>query len=187
MAFLKHYPRLLLFAASCIAAFIALRAGMFDALHPFLSQLGILSALLGGMLFSFGFSAPFGMGIFLAIAPDIPIWIAAPVGGFGAFLSDVAIFQTLRVPFFALEVERLRSASLTRWLHSVFLHDGMSDRIHKFALWTMAGIFIASPLPDEIGVSLVSTLTNIESKRFALLSFLLNTAGIYSVLLIGRL
>jgi uncharacterized membrane protein YdjX (TVP38/TMEM64 family) len=46
----------------------------------------------------------------------------------------------------------------------------------------MAGFFIASPLPDEIGVSLLAGFTRIEEKKFALVSFALNTLGIIVLL-----
>jgi len=49
-----------------------------------------------------------------------------------------------------------------------------------------AGFVIASPLPDEIGVSLLAGTTKISTRTFAILSYFLNTAGIFIVLLAGK-
>jgi uncharacterized membrane protein YdjX (TVP38/TMEM64 family) len=55
---------------------------------------------------------------------------------------------------------------------------------NKYLAWFLpvaGAIIIASPFPDEVGVSLMG-LSKIKPWRFALLSFILNTAGIYILL-----
>ena len=53
-------------------------------------------------------------------------------------------------------------------------------------LWSFAGIVIASPLPDEFGVTLVSSVSTMRPRQFAVLCFLLNTAGIFVIFLIAQ-
>jgi uncharacterized membrane protein YdjX (TVP38/TMEM64 family) len=54
--------------------------------------------------------------------------------------------------------------------------------MREYILWSFAGLLIASPLPDEIGVTLVSGLTEIRLRTFAALCFVLNTIGILIIL-----
>ncbi len=121
------------------------------------------------------------MGI-VEIAPDVNTLVAAPIAGFGAFLADLLIFEIIRFSFFHEELTRLRTTRFFLWLHRMLHHERISDRIRTYLLWSFAGIVIASPLPDEIGVSLVSGVTNIETRKFGALCFLLNTLGILLIL-----
>ena len=45
---------------------------------------------------------------------------------------------------------------------------------------------IASPLPDEFGVTLLTGLTKIKEKSFRYITFILDTIGILILILIGR-
>ncbi|MDO8658949.1 MAG: hypothetical protein Q7K55_09495, partial [Candidatus Levybacteria bacterium] len=57
----------------------------------------------------------------------------------------------------------------------------------KYFSWTLpviGAIIIASPLPDEIGVSLIS-ISKMKTYRFLLLSFILNSIGIFSIVSIS--
>lgn len=49
----------------------------------------------------------------------------------------------------------------------------------------VAGFIIASPLPDEIGVTLLAGVTKIETRVVAVVALTLNTVGIFAVLAIG--
>ena len=49
----------------------------------------------------------------------------------------------------------------------------------------VAGFIIASPLPDEIGVTMIAASKSISAKVFSVISYVLNTAGIFVILMIG--
>ena len=51
-------------------------------------------------------------------------------------------------------------------------------------MYAFAGILIASPLPDEAGVTMLAGLTKISVKSLALISFILNTLGIIILLIL---
>ena len=61
-------------------------------------------------------------------------------------------------------------------------NNHLGSRVKKYFLWIVAGFIIASPLPDEIGVSLLSGLTNINQKLLVGVGFCLNTIGILFIL-----
>jgi hypothetical protein len=50
----------------------------------------------------------------------------------------------------------------------------------------LAGILIATPLPDEIGVGLAASTKIIATRFFILFSYLLHLIGILVILLIGQ-
>ncbi len=180
--FIATYPKLLLLACSFAAAYLLYHFGYFDLLEERLNGHGYVSAFLGGLLFSFGFTSPFGIGIFVEIAPHVHPMTAAVIAGTGALMMDLLIFELLRFSAFHDEIHRLRETQWFMMLHRALHHESISERIRLYILWAFAGIVIASPLPDELGVSVVSGITNINTKAFSALCFFCNTVGILIIL-----
>jgi hypothetical protein len=96
------------------------------------------------------------------------------------------IFQFIRFSFLD-ELCRLKASAiflrLRGWLH----RETFPERFREYLLWSVGGLLIASPLPDEIGVMLLSSITEIDSRRFGLLCFALNAAGIFLILSAARI
>jgi len=182
---LVKYPKMVLLL---VMAFLAY--GMFqnDSVQSFfhaLGDLGYVSAFVGGMLFAFGFGAPFGVAILATIANDLNILVAGVVGGFGALTSDYLLFRFIRVTFLD-EIERLKGSKAFRLVNGL-MRRRLPPKIALYLSTGIAGIIIASPLPDEIGVTLLAGLTKIETSVFAVMCFALNTIGILAVLAVGSL
>jgi len=60
----------------------------------------------------------------------------------------------------------------------------VNEKIRIYLMYAFAGILIASPLPDEAGVTMLAGLTKISVKSLALISFILNTLGIIILLML---
>lgn len=180
------YPKLLLLIACFVAAYLLFEQEFFDEFATSLNRHGYQSAFFGGLLFSFGFTAPFGIAIFAAIAKEVDPLLAAPIAGVGAFLSDFVIFSLIRFSVFHDEVHRLKTSRIIMWLRNIFFHERYSERFRRTLLWSFAGLIIASPLPDEFGVMLVSSISSVRTREFSVLCFLLNTVGIFLILLVGK-
>ena len=56
----------------------------------------------------------------------------------------------------------------------------------KILIPITACIAIASPLPDEIGVVLFASYKDVTTKTFSIFSYVLNTIGIFVILILGR-
>jgi len=177
------YPKLLILLITIITAYVLFQAHFFQEFAKLLNSHGYISIFLAGFLFAYGFTAPFAVGFFVSLAPNVNVFLAAPLAGIGAVLSDLFIFQFIRTSF-QDEFAKLKLTRLFQKIRSLF-DDHLSDRIKKYALWTFAGFLIASPLPDEFGVSLVSGFTSINKKSFAAISYGLNTAGIFVILTVS--
>lgn len=179
------YPKLLLLTACFVLAYILSHDGYFAFLDH-INGYGYLSVFLAGLLFSFGFTSPFAIAMFVELAPQVQPVGAAVVAGAGALLMDLTIFEAVRFSTLHDELHRLGGTRLLRWMHSLLHHEELSERIRATLLWSLAGFIIASPLPDEIGVTLVSGVTNVEGRSFALLCFLFNALGVFLILLAAR-
>lgn len=140
-----------------------------------LKHLHFVGAFLGGALFVSTFTFGIGTVILISVTETLHPAVVALFAGFGAVLGDLIIFRFIKDRLLQ-EIrplyEKIGGTHLTRLLNS------------KYFAWMLpflGALIIASPLPDEIGVSLMG-LSEISTKNFIILSFLLNTFGIFFIL-----
>jgi hypothetical protein len=174
-----NYPRLTFLAASIVIAYILFTA---PSIRTFLLELGqysYLGALVAGFLFAFGFSAPIAIGIFLILNPS-NIWIATVLGGLGAMLGDLTILKVIKVEY-QKEFNLLKKTKLVHYIEKPFKHIH-TTWLKKGIAYLIGGFFMITPLPDEIGVSIIAGLAPLNQKTFALISFALHTSAILFLL-----
>jgi len=53
--------------------------------------------------------------------------------------------------------------------------------IRHYLLYVFAGIILATPLPDEVGVSMLAGLTTIKPMKLAIIGFILHSAAIFCI------
>lgn len=182
MKYKIQYPKLSLLACSFLLAYIMYIQGFFDLLPELLHGHGYISMFIGGLLFTFGFTSPFAVAIFIEMADTVDPFLGALVAGAGAVLADMTIFQFVRLSFMD-EIRSLKASALARWISEKLHRETVPERIRQYIAWSIAGILIASPLPDELGVTMLSGLTEIRGKAFAAVCFSLNTIGVLFILL----
>jgi hypothetical protein len=180
-----RYPKLFLLACSFVLAYALYMQGVFDMLPELLNGHGYISMFLGGLLFSFGFTTPFAIAIFAAMSGLVNPLLGALIGAVGAMVADMFIFQFIRVSFMD-ELRQLKTSALFRWFRDRRHRESVPERMRQYVQWSVAGILIASPLPDELGVSLLSGLTEIKSKPFAIACYFMNATGILIMLLVSQ-
>ena len=175
------YPKLILLVLSILSAYYLFRYHLSIDMVEILDSLGYLGIFCTGLFFSFGFTTPFAIGLFAAMQPQ-NIVLAALVGGSGALLADLLIFKMIKISFMD-EFNQLENTSLFRKIHSI-LEKNLAKRLRIYILYALAGIIIASPLPDELGISLLAGLTTIKIGKLAIVSFMMNTLGIAIIFLL---
>lgn len=185
MHIVRRYPKLLGFLLSCVCAYALAHNGSFDWMVDHFNGHGYLSAFLGGMLYCFGFTAPFGVGILAAASPHVNPIPAAIIGGGGALIADMAIFSFASISL-KEEIVRLSLSRMIQQVRGAVFHDRVNERMRTVSMWILASILIASPLPDEIGVTMLSSVTTLRSRPFAVLAYILNTLGILAIVLAAR-
>jgi len=180
---LIKYPKIILMATLAFIAYGLFQDEGVQSFFHSLGDLGYISAFFGGMMFAFGFGAPFGVALLATIADDVNILFGAVVGGTGALISDYLLFKFIRITF-QDEIDRFRDSKAFTMFNGM-VKRRMPPRIAFYLSLGVAGFMIASPLPDEFGVTLLAGITTIRMRTFALIAFSLNTLGILVVLGVG--
>jgi uncharacterized membrane protein YdjX (TVP38/TMEM64 family) len=160
---------------SLVLAFFVLRN---ETLHSFLLHLGnfgYLGAFLAGILFVSTFTVATGAIILLILAETLsPIEIGI-IAGFGAVVGDFVIFRFVQDDL-AREIKHLYDKLDTNHhLKKIF-----QTKYFSWTLPVLGAAIIASPLPDEIGVSLMG-ISKLKTYQFLIISFILNAIGIFLV------
>lgn len=176
------YPKfllLLLIYIITIAFFYMKKALLF---HSFLLSSGYVGIFLGGIFYAYGFTAAPATAVLLVLAKQQNYILAGIVGGIGALLSDTVIFLFIRRSFID-EVEKFKKEKIIILIGVIITK--IFNSFSKYFLLIIACLFIASPLPTEIGVILMASIKSVSLKKFLLIAYLLHTFGIFIILLIG--
>jgi uncharacterized membrane protein YdjX (TVP38/TMEM64 family) len=170
----------MLLALTFLAAYFLFTARDLFIFRESLAQLGYAGSFLCGMAYSYGFTSGPSTAVLLIISKEQNVIIASLIGGAGALISDMIIFKFVRHSL-RDEVERLAESSVIKKISAT------TPRLVKKYVFSALAIFvIASPLPDEVGVSMLAACTTIKVNKFSVVSYALNTLGILSVLIIGN-
>lgn len=170
-----RYKNLTFLFLSLLLALYLFRNETFHSYLLHLGNLGYIGAFIGGVLFVSTFTVATATLILLVLAEGLnPIEIGV-IAGAGAVVGDVLIFRFIKDGLTS-EVKslytRVKGRHLTKVIHS------------KYFSWTfpvIGALLIASPLPDEIGISLMG-ISKMKFYNFLLLSFVLNSVGIFMVI-----
>jgi len=175
------YPKIAILIAAIILAYFLFSNPAVYAFVSHLDKLSYLGTFIAGMLFTFGFTSPFAAGFFIVLNPS-NILLSGILGGLGALISDILIFKFIRISF-EDEFHSLKNTKTMKNL-STLIENSLGHKIRVYLMYALAGILIASPLPDEAGVIMLAGLTKIRTSIFSIISFILNTAGIIVLMLI---
>lgn len=140
---------------------------LFDLRHiPF------VGSFIAGILYISASTALLGILMLSDLSTTIhPIEIAI-IAGLGATIGDYAIFKFFRKSLLS-EITIIYNRFGGQHLTKIMRHKHL-----RWSLPIVGAIIIASPFPDEIGVSLMG-ITKIKSHQFLLLSLVLNITGVF--------
>ena len=171
-----RYKNLTYLSISIILSLFLLRWEPFRQLLFHLGNWGYIGAFIGGVLFVSTFTVAIGTVVLMFLAETLsPIEIGI-IAGVGAVVGDLTIFQFIRNKGLVDEIKHL---------FQYFGGDKVSHLVQtKYFSWTLpvvGAIVIASPLPDELGVSLMG-ISRMKTLNFLIISFILNSVGIFLVI-----
>lgn len=170
-----HYKNLTFLLLSIILALFLSKAEWFNTFLLNLGTFGYLGAFTAGMLFVSTFTVATGALILFTLAKTLSPVELGIIGGLGAVCGDFIIFRFIK-------------NNLTAELNNLYNHiDGNGYIAHffhsKYVGWTLpviGALIIASPFPDELGVTLMG-ISKMKTYQFLLLAFTLDTIGIFLV------
>ena len=178
----KHiakYPKFLILFVTFLIAYLLFYGRTYEPLSNLLLETGLVGAFVAGMFFSYGFTAAPATAILLMLGKQQHILAAGLIGGLGALCGDLIIFKFIRFSL-ANEIKRLSKEKFAR-----YMNRKTPSLLKAYLLPIVAGFIIASPLPDEIGVSMLASSRAISIELFSIISYVLNAGGIIIILAIG--
>jgi hypothetical protein len=170
----KHHKALLLILVTFSSVWLWV-SGTIERFVWELGEYGYLGAFFGGFFYSYGFTSPFSVVLFAALAETLNPTVAAVLGGFAAMISDYLIFKSvknelkkpIRIDHYKIKIPRAKSKA--------FLLLSLP----------LAAFIIGSPLPDELAAALLG-FEDLDDRAFVLLSFAFNSMGLLTIMLLTR-
>lgn len=175
-----RYPKIFLLAFLFVVVYLVITRSGFAEVRAFVPQMGYFGTFIAGMLYTYAFTSAPATGILFLAGETQHFVIGALIGGLGAIIGDLLIFKFIRLGFDD-EIERLRQSRFVE-----ITSNGMPAWLKKYLVPILGCVIIASPLPDEIGVSMLAFST-MSTRIFLLLSYILNTLGIGVILYLGAI
>lgn len=174
---LWKFKNTLLLLLNLALMFFLLQTIFAENLVFYIKNLGYLGAFLAGIFFVSTFSIVPASVVLFFLAKELNPFYMSVVAGVGTVFGDYLIFRFLKDYVF----EELRP--FFRKLIKPFLNKISNISYFMWILPILGAIIIASPFPDEIGISLMG-LSKIKSWQFLLISFILNSLGILFMIMI---
>ncbi len=179
------YPKLTLFAVTVVAAiFLFYEANTYEAFNNFILSLGYVGTFFAGVFYAYGFTAAPATAVLLLLAKEQHLFVAVLIGGFGALLSDLLIFNFVRHSFIG-EIRKLKEERFVKSIVHKFRN--LFGRFYKYVFPAIACFLISSPLPTEVGVTMMAGLRKISAKKFMVLAYFFHSLGMLIILTIGKL
>jgi len=176
------YPNLSIFFGILFLTFILVRSGALLEWVSYIGGFGYLGVFLAGILFVSTFTVVPATAALIVFSGQFNIFLVSFIAGFGALIGDYTIFRFVKDGL----VGELRSI-----FHKVGGYNILKGHhiVHtKYFGWlgpVLGAFIIASPLPDELGIGILG-IYRLGHKKFAALSFVLNTVGIFLLLAAAR-
>lgn len=175
----KLIADLVIFLISCFLAWLLIQNGTVDALVTKVAPVQFIAEFISGILFTSFLTTPFSFALFYVLSQSTPPLQIALIGGIGACIGDMLIVSIFRNSFFDDFKTLEKTLKLKRVFH--FFHHS-----HFSHLAPLLGILIiASPFPDELGLMMLGA-SKLKIIQLIILTFILNTAGIFFISLGAR-
>lgn len=183
-----QYKSLVLFTAFLIISFHIVSNPVIErAVIGFCERFSYLTAFIAGLLYASFITIPLSIVLIYDVAHFLHPLVISVIGGLGTMLADVLVFQFFKlsiIPEIKLLATSLKERS--EKARRLFEYVKLSEKMRKKALWIqkfaplIAAFIISSPLPDELAVFFLAAV-EYETKRFMVLTFLLNSIGIFFI------
>lgn len=174
----KLFFDFLMLAASILFTFLLAKFDLILKLEQLVQHDYLLAFVTGIFFISFLTVVPATFVLSNLILHDNLLAISL-VAGAGAMFGDLLIFWFVKDRLTNNFFNFLHPKKGGRWSRL------QENKIFRFFLPVLGAAIIASPFPDEIGVTLLGA-SRMKKRYFIPMTYLLNTVGIYLVLLASR-
>jgi hypothetical protein len=165
---------------SVLVAVIIARTDIIITTLTSTQELQLIGSFVAGMFFTSIFTTAPAMVTLGEIAQVDGLVTTVVLGGLGAVLGDLIIFRFVKDRLSEHITALLRERGVLRRARKV-----CTTRFCHWLPLFLGGVVLASPLPDELGVSILG-VAKMRPSRFMLMSFFFNSIGILVIGLIAR-
>jgi len=169
-----------LIAISTLVSILLAKTQIVTSVLMTTKELELLGTFVAGMFFTSVFTTAPAIATLGELSLGQPLFITATLGAAGAVFGDLLIFRFVK--------DRIASDILMLLEHrGTFRRFGALFKLRFFRWFTylLGGAIIASPLPDELGISLLG-FSHMKTRYFIFLSFVFNFLGIIGIALAAR-
>lgn len=174
------YRDLSVVVLSIVLAVVLVRTDVLVSILTRTREMEFLGSFIAGLFFTSVFTTAPSIVTLGEIAQVNTILSTAFFGAIGAVIGDLLIFRFVRDHFSEHLVGVLGKTSLKRKLKALATRP-----ILRYASIFVAGLIIASPFPDELGISLLG-FSKLKLSWFIPLAFVFNFVGIVVIGLVAR-
>lgn len=171
---------ILLLAASASVAVLFVRTDTLAGVLDSMQYVQVLGSFIAGIFFTSVFTTAPAIVTLGKLSLMSPILSVAFFGALGAVVGDLIIFWFIRDRFSEHLMELLNHQQIGKRMHAL-----LKLKLFRWVSFFVGGLIIASPLPDEIGISLIG-FSKMKTSWFLLLSFFFNFWGILFIGLFAR-
>ena len=158
-----------------ISIFLTISLSKYNFLNEFLFNIRntpFLGSFIAGILYVSASTVALGILMLSDLAKTLPPIEIAVIAGLGGVVADFTLFRFFKgdligeiTPIY----NKLGGGHLTKL---------MNHRLLRWSLPIIGAIVIASPFPDEIGISLMG-ISKIKNYQFIILSLILDVTGVF--------
>lgn len=164
---------------SVLIAIILAKTDAFRDLLISIQGLKFIGSFIAGIFFISVFTVAPASVMLFNIAQITPIWEVAILGGLGAVVGDFIIFRFIKNNFADEVINLLKKTKIQKIAGIIHLSA------FRWLVPFIGALIIASPLPDELGLTMMG-LSKVKTSTFVLISFILNSLGILALVFIIR-
>lgn len=170
---------LCIIAASIFVAGFFAQSDLIRSLVVANKSLYLLNSFIAGLFFTSVFTTAPAMVALGGLSALYPLFSVALIGALGALIGDLVIFSFIK-GHISEDIAYLLSHAKSRRLKHLFRY-----RFIRWSLAIVGALIIASPLPDELGLTLMG-LSRMSTARFMAISYIFNFLGILAIGFVAR-
>ncbi|HLC72463.1 MAG TPA: hypothetical protein VJH37_02665 [Candidatus Nanoarchaeia archaeon] len=176
----RVFQDILIISMSILFAIGLINTRVLESLLASSLELEMMGSFIAGMFFTSIFTTVPSMVALGEIARINNVFLTAVFGGLGAMVVDYILFLFMRDRFSNDLISLLKHVRKGKQVKIVQIL-----KHYRWLTMMIAGIIIASPLPDELAINLLG-FSKLKTSLFILFSFVFNFTGIAVIGIIAR-
>lgn len=174
-----EYKHSTLAILAIILFILTIDTALVQALLANINTLGLTGIFIAGILFVSFFTAAPAVVLLISAADNYNPLLIAVVAGFGSLIGDWIILKIFE------EKVAYELYPLARKFGFMPFIRLLKRKIFRPVALALGAFFIATPLPDEMGIALLG-LSHLKFYKILAIAFVLNTVGIYALVQASR-